>query len=199
MNRKPLCKMKSTEQLGVSNREEWRKWLEKNHTTKKEAWLIYYKTHTGKPSIPYDDSVEEALCFGWIDGIIKKLDDEKFARKFMPRRKNSHWSESNKKRAQKMIKEGRMTEAGMVLVREAKQRREWSKHPVEKRELAIPPFFKEALTKNKKASDYFDTLTPTYRRNFAGWVSSAKREETRMKRLAEALSYLEQSKKLPMK
>lgn len=166
---------------------------------KKEVWLIYYRTHTGKPSIPYDDSVEEALCFGWIDGIIKKLDDEKFTRKFIPRRKNSNWSESNKKRAQKMIKEGRMTGAGMALIREAKQRGEWPRHPVEKREVAIPPFFKDALAKNKEASDYFNALAPTYKRHFVGWVSSAKREETRLKRLTEALGYLEQNKKLPLK
>ena len=161
--------------------------------------MTYYKTHTGKPSIPYEDSVEEALCFGWIDGIIKKLDDEKFSRKFMPRKKNSRWSELNKKRAERMIREGRMTEAGMALIREAKQRGEWSRAPIKKRELEIPPFFNEALAKNKKALDYFNTLAPTYRRHFVGWVSSAKREETRMKRLAEALSYLEQNKKLPLK
>jgi len=199
MNRKPVCKMKSTDQLYVSSREEWRKWLEKNYSVKKEVWLIYYKTRTGKPSIPYDGSVEEALCFGWIDGILKKLDDEKFSRKFTPRRKNSRWSESNKKRVEKMIKEGRMTEAGMALIREAKQSGEWSRAPVDKRELEIPLFFKEALAKNKKASDYFNTLASTYQRHFVGWVSSAKRKETQMKRLAEALSYLEKNKKLPLK
>lgn len=185
--------------LYFRNRNEWRKWLEENHKKEKEVWLIYYRLHTGKPSIPYDDSVEEALCFGWIDGIIRKLDDEKFSRKFMPRRKNSRWSELNKKRAERMIREGRMTEAGTVLIREAKQTGEWSKAPPEKRELEIPPFFEEALAKNKKASDYFNTLASTYRRHFVGWVSSAKREETRTKRLAEALSYLEQNKKLPLK
>jgi uncharacterized protein YdeI (YjbR/CyaY-like superfamily) len=125
---------------------------------------------------------------------VKKHDDEEFCRKFMPRRKNSRWSEPNKKRAERMIREGRMTEAGMAFIREAKQSGEWSKAPIEKGELEIPPFFKEALAKNKKASDYFDTLAPTYRRHYVGWVSSAKRQETRMKRLAEALSYLEQNK-----
>jgi len=198
-NRRVVAETKSPEQLYVPSREEWRRWLEKNHSAKKEVWLIYYKAHTGKPSIPYDDSVEEALCFGWIDGVIKKLDDEKFGRRFMPRRKNSRWSESNKKRGERMIREGRMTEAGMALIREAKQSGEWSRAPVEKRELDIPPFFKEALAKNKKASDYFNTLASTHKRHFVGWVSNAKREETRIKRLAEALSYLEQNKKLPMK
>ncbi len=191
--------MESTEQFHATSREQWREWLEKNHSAKKEVWLIYYKIHTGKPSIPYDDSVEEALCFGWIDGVIKKLDDEKFVRKFMPRRKNSRWSELNKKRAERMIMEGRMTEAGMVRIREAKQSSEWFRAHPEKRQLEIPPFFNEALAKNKKASDYFNTLASTYKRPFVGWVSSAKREETRNRRLAEALSYLEQNKKLPLK
>jgi uncharacterized protein YdeI (YjbR/CyaY-like superfamily) len=191
--------MKSAEQVYAADREQWRAWLEKNHSAKREVWLIYHKTRTGKPSIPYDDSVEEALCFGWIDGIIKKLDDEKFGRKFMPRTKNSRWSELNKKRAEKMIREGKTTEAGMARIREAKQSSEWYRAPSERRELEIPLFFKEALVKNKKALDYFNTLAPTYRRHFVGWISSAKREETRVKRLEEALYYLEQNKKLPLK
>ena len=188
-----------TKELYVPNRTDWRKWLSKNYATEKEIWLIYYKKNSGRPSIPYEDSVEEALCFGWVDSIVKKMDDEKYVRKFTPRKDDSRWSESNKKRALRMIREGRMTEAGMALIQEAKQNGEWSKAPAEKRELEIPPFFKDALAKNKKATDYFNTLAPTYKRNFVGWVSSAKREETRMKRLAEALSYLEQNKKLPLK
>ena len=160
--------------------------------------MIYFKAHADRSSIPYDDSVEEALCFGWIDSIVKKLDDERFGRKFMPRRKGSRWSKQNKRRAEKIIREGKMTEAGLMLIREAKQSGDWFRIPVRKN-FEIPPFFKEALAKNKKASDYFNTLAPTYRRHFVGWVSSAKKMETRMKRLAEALSYMEQNKKLPLK
>jgi len=194
------CKMKCPgQQVIAASREQWREWLEKNHSVKKDVWLIYYKAHTGKHSIGYDESVEEALCFGWIDGIIKKLDEEKFGRKFMPRRKNSRWSELNKKRAERMIKEGKMTEAGMALIREAKQSGEWCRRHVDRRGLEIPAFFKEALAKNKKASEYFSTLASTYRWQFVGWVSSAKKEQTRIKRLAEALFYLEQNKKLPLK
>jgi uncharacterized protein YdeI (YjbR/CyaY-like superfamily) len=189
----------SAEQFHPVHREQWRAWLEKNHRAKKAVWLIYYKAHAGKPCISYDDSVEEALCFGWIDGTIKKLDDEKFSRKFTPRRKNSRWSKLNRQRAEKMIRDGRMTKIGMALIREAKRRGEWSKAPPERGALEIPPFFQEALAKNKKAQVYFNALAPTYRRHFVGWVSSAKREETRIKRLAEALSYLEQRRRLPLK
>jgi uncharacterized protein YdeI (YjbR/CyaY-like superfamily) len=191
--------MKAIEELYVTRREQWRAWLEKNYSTAKEVWLIYYKAHTGKPSIPYGDSVEEALCFGWIDGIIKKLDDERFGRKFMPRKIKSKWSESNKKRAEKMIRQRKMTEAGMIRIREAKESGEWSTVRVRSKELMIPLFFEETLTKNKKALEYFNSLAPSYKRNFVGWVSDAKQEKTRMKRLAEVISLLEQNKKLPLK
>jgi len=194
-----VCLMKAIEELYVTEREQWRAWLEKNYSTAKEVWLVYYKAHTGKPSIPYGDSVEEALCFGWIDGIIKKLDDERFGRKFMPRKIKSKWSESNKKRAEKMIRQRKMTEAGMVRIREAKESGEWSTVRVRSKELMIPLFFEETLAKNKKALECFNNLAPSYKRNFVGWVSDAKQEKTRMKRLAEVISLLEQNKKLPLK
>jgi len=119
--------MKITEKLHVTNRDEWLAWLRENHDTKKGVWLLHYKKHTGKPSIPYDDAIEEALCFGWIDSIIKKIDDEKFARRFTPRKGKSRWSELNKKRARKMMKAGKMTEAGIAKIREAKKSGEWFK------------------------------------------------------------------------
>lgn len=106
--------MEITKQLYVTDRDAWRAWLEKNYDTEKEIWLIYYKKHTGKPRIPYDDAVEEALCFGWIDSTVKRVDDEKFAQKFTPRKNKSNWSDLNKKRAKKMIREGRMTKAGFL-------------------------------------------------------------------------------------
>lgn len=108
--------MKMNKTLYVTNRDDWRAWLNKNHKTEKEVWLIYYKNHTGKPTIPYDVAVEEALCFGWIDSIVKRIDDERYMQKFTPRKTNSNWSELNKKRVKKMIKEGRMTEAGMAKI-----------------------------------------------------------------------------------
>jgi uncharacterized protein YdeI (YjbR/CyaY-like superfamily) len=110
-----------TEELYVANRDDWRAWLKENHDARKEVWLIYYKKQTGKPSISYDDSVEEALCFGWVDSIIKKIDDEKFARKFTPRTGKSTWSEANKKRVEKMIREGKMTETGLAKIRKSQR------------------------------------------------------------------------------
>ena len=119
--------MRSTKELYVMNREDWRAWLEQNHATEKEVWLLYYKKHTGKPTIPYDDAVEEALCFGWIDSLVKRIDDEKYTQKFTPRKNRSVWSESNKKRAKRTIKLGRMTGAGLHKIRAAKKSGEWYK------------------------------------------------------------------------
>jgi len=97
--------MKITETLYVTNRKDWRKWLVDNHKTKKEIWLIYYRVKSGKPRISYDDAVCEALCYGWIDGIIKKVNEESFAQRFSPRRPNSLFSQMNKERVRDLIKE----------------------------------------------------------------------------------------------
>lgn len=194
-----MGELKMVERLHFSNRNAWRAWLENNYATKKEIWLIYYKKHAGKTSIPYEDSVEEALCFGWIDGVIKRIDDEKCARKFIPRRSRSRWSESNKKRAERMISEGRMMEAGMAKVDEAKKSGEWFKSHVVPKNLLIPAFIEEALTKNKKAGENFNKLAESYKKLYVRWISSAKREETRLRRLEEAIDLLEHNKKLGLR
>jgi uncharacterized protein YdeI (YjbR/CyaY-like superfamily) len=104
--------MEIGETIYVITRDEFRKWLEKNHKIKKEIWLIQYKKATKKPSINYVEAVEEALCFGWIDSIEKSMDGERYATRFSPRRPKSNWTETNRERARKMIAQGRMTEAG---------------------------------------------------------------------------------------
>jgi uncharacterized protein YdeI (YjbR/CyaY-like superfamily) len=193
---------KMTEEVYVSNRADWRAWLMENHAAKKEVWLIYYKRHTSKPSISYDDSVEEALCFGWVDSIIMRIDDEKFARKFTPRTGRSRWSGANRERVEKMIREGKMTEAGLARVKKAKDNGEWFETPISaryKRELLIPTYLRDALAVNRKASDNFNRLAESYKRNFVGWIDSAKKEETRRKRLQEAISLLERNRKLGLK
>lgn len=187
------------EELYIANRNDWRAWLSKNHASEKDVWLIYCKKHTGKPSILYDESVEEALCFGWIDGIMKRVDAEKCARKFMPRKSRSKWAESNKKRAEKMIREGKMTEAGMAKIEDAKKNGEWFKSHVRPKELVVPVFIEEALRKNRKAYENFNGLAIGYKRMYVAWISSAKREETQKKRIAEAIGLLEQNKKLGLK
>jgi uncharacterized protein YdeI (YjbR/CyaY-like superfamily) len=190
-----------TKTLYVKNRDEWRAWLADHYESETEVWLIYYKKHTGQPRISYDHAVEEALCFGWIDSIVKRIDDEKFAQKFTPRRDYTRWSALNKRRVRKLIREGRMTEAELakidlsILDEEPKQARA---KPA-RGELEIPPFVKQALMASPKAWEYFQKLAPSYRRLYIGWIMHAKKEETRQRRLREAISLLEQNKKLGLK
>lgn len=105
-----------TTTLHAVTRAEWRAWLAENHASANEIWLVSYKTHTGRPKISYLEAVEEALCFGWIDGIAKSLDDERTGQRFSPRRPRSHWTELNKERARRLIAQGRMTPAGLAVL-----------------------------------------------------------------------------------
>jgi uncharacterized protein YdeI (YjbR/CyaY-like superfamily) len=188
--------LKTSKTLYVSNRDDWRAWLAKNHLAEKEVWLIYYKSHTGKPRIPYDDAVEEALCYGWIDSTIKRLDDEKYAQKFTPRNLKSNWSELNKRRAQKMIKEGRMTKAGLAkfeLAEEKKNKQEEDK-PIDKK-VVIPADLMKALSTNKKALENFKNFAPSYKKLYIRWILNAKRLETRAKRIKQTVKWSAENKK----
>ena len=186
-------------QLYVTNRDEWNMWLSEHHHTEREVWLVFFKKETKQPSIEYESAVEEALCFGWIDSVVKKIDDSKYARKFTPRKDKSNWSELNKKRAEKMIKEGRMTEFGLVKIETAKKSGNWAK--AERSDISFdpPPEFEQALAQNKKAKEHFVKLAPTYQKHYIGWIASAKRQETKQKRIKESISLLEKGKKLGLK
>jgi uncharacterized protein YdeI (YjbR/CyaY-like superfamily) len=184
--------------LYVTNRDEWRAWLAKHHASETEIWLIYYKKQSGQPRIPYNDAVEEALCFGWIDSLVKRIDDEQFAQKFTPRRDCTRWSALNKRRVRKLIKEGRMTKVGLAKI-DLSVLAEKPEPKPKNSELRLPRFVKQALVANSKAWKYFQSLAPSYRRNFIGWIMHAKKEETRQRRLREVVSLLEQNKKLGLK
>ena len=178
--------------LYLTNREEWRAWLTKNHQSETEVWLIYYKKHSGRPRIPYDHAVEEALCFGWIDSIVKRIDDERFAQKFTPRRDCTKWSAVNIRRLRKVIREGRMTQAGLAKIDLATLGKH--AHAKQTNDIGIPRFVKQALMANAKAWGNFRKLTPSRRTYYIDWIMDAKKEETRERRLREALLLLEQSK-----
>jgi uncharacterized protein YdeI (YjbR/CyaY-like superfamily) len=113
--------------LRMTTAEEWRAWLRANHAVEKEAWLIFYKKHTGISGVTFEEATEEALSFGWVDSIMKRIDDEKYALRYTPRRKGSAWSEGNKKLVARLIEQRRMTEAGLAKINEAKQSGEWNK------------------------------------------------------------------------
>jgi uncharacterized protein YdeI (YjbR/CyaY-like superfamily) len=186
--------------LSIEDRPEWRAWLSANHDKENEVWLVYHKKGTGKESISYNGSVEEALCFGWIDSIIKKLDETQYVRKFTPRKPDSNWSASNIKRVERMIAKGLMTEFGMHLVEAARRSGSWN-NPVQKPKLEfkLQPEFAEALVQNPKARETFEKLAPTHQNQYIGWIEVAKRQDTKTRRITESIRLLEQGKKLGLK
>lgn len=182
--------------LTFTTRQAWRAWLTRHHASAKVAWLVYFKGHTGKTSIPYEDSVEEALCFGWIDGIIQKLDDKRYCRRFGPRLPGSRWSALNKKRALKMIKQGRMAPPGM-----AKFRISGKPQGITSRTKTPPPppVFVKALQAHPKARENYDRLAPSYQRQYLFWIAAAKTKETLARRIEESVQRLILNQKLGMK
>ena len=163
-------------------RSQWRKWLEKNHSTTPGVWLIYYKKSSGKAKMVYNDAVEEALCFGWIDSTLKPLDDERFMQRFTPRKSKSGWSGLNKKRIAKMIIEGLMTKAGLEKIEGAKKDGSWeSLDHIDAIELPVD--FEKALSKNKKAKINFENFPQFAKKQFLYHINSAKTEATRKRRI----------------
>jgi uncharacterized protein YdeI (YjbR/CyaY-like superfamily) len=139
------------------------------------------------------------MCYGWIDSIIKKIDAERYARKITPRSDKSEWSQLNKKRANKMIKQGRMTDTGLAKIKTAKKTGLWDTDRRPRISLEIPPEFFKAMARNKKAKENFDKLAPTYRKHYIGWISVAKRPETKKRRIEESIALLERGKRLGLK
>lgn len=180
--------MQITKSFTPRNQRDWRRWLERNHDRAQEVWLVYFKPASGKSNLDYETSVEEALCFGWIDSLIQRIDDNQYARKFNPRHMDSQWSETNKRRVLKVIHEGRMTEAGMLKVTfdvgKVDVRRLKTKRPA----VEMPAKVEEALRSQPGVWDAFQKVTPSLKRNYILWLLDAKKPETferRLKRLIE--------------
>ena len=161
----------------AKNRLAWRAWLKKNHTTASEIWLIFYKKHTGKASVSYDEAVEEALCFGWVDSRARAIDADRYEQRFTPRKPTSVWAASNVERAKQMIAAGKMAAAGKAAFAGHEQR---IATPLP---TALSADLAQRFRKVKQAWKNFERFPRGYRRKAVGWVASAKREETRRKRL----------------
>ncbi len=189
---------KSSQRRCFQGREDWRAWLAENHAAAQEIWLIIRKKHTDKAGLTYIEALEEALCFGWIDGILKRIDDEKHTIRFTPRRRNSIWSEQNKRRVAKLIQAGRMTEAGLAKIKEAKANGQWEKAAAREDVTLVPPELTAALAGNAQAQASFEKLAPSYRKQFIYWISTAKREETREKRIKTTIKLLAANRRLGM-
>lgn len=174
--------------LYVTNRRAWRAWLAKNHARKKEIWLIYYKKHSGRPRIPYNDAVEEALCYGWIDSIIKSVDHDRTAQRFSPRRPKSFLSETNKERVRRLIKAKRMTRVGLEKI-QAQMNEEY----------AHAKDIIAALKRDAETWKHFQAFPDSYQRIRLGWIDAARhRPEIFRQRLRYFLKMTAQNKKFGM-
>jgi uncharacterized protein YdeI (YjbR/CyaY-like superfamily) len=192
--------MPSEKRFPATDREKWRAWLATNYSSETEIWVVFQKKHTGKLGMSYEESVEEALCFGWIDSIVKRLDENTYTRKFTPRINVENWSELNKKRVAKCIQDGRMTEIGLAKISYPDPGvHRAAGFPVRKttrKPLSVPGFMARGLRRNAKAWQYFNSLPPSHQRAYIQWVTMAKRDETRERRLAESIQLLGQKKRL---
>ncbi|MDY9924034.1 YdeI/OmpD-associated family protein [Methanobacterium sp.] len=168
------------------NREEWRWWLTEHHETSPGVWLIYYKKNSEKTGISYDDAVEEALSFGWIDSKVNTLDEERYMQVFTPRKPGSNWSKLNKQRIEKLMKKGLMNPRGLEKVEAAKKDGSWNfMDDIE--DLVVPEDLKNALNKDKIAFDNFEAFSGSVKKQVLYWIASAKKDETRIKRIEKTL------------
>ncbi|MHB8056233.1 MAG: YdeI/OmpD-associated family protein [Candidatus Aminicenantales bacterium] len=168
----------------------WRTWLENNHDTAKEIWLAYYKKNSGKTSLTYQEALEEALCFGWIDSIVRRIDAEKYGQRWTPRNKKSIWSAANKKRLDLLRKEGRLAPAGLRKIEAAKKNGSWKRlDGIERLDKGgVPPSdLIDALNRRPDVRETWDRLAPSRKKLWSWWVESAKRPETRTRRLAAVI------------
>ncbi|MDQ6698970.1 MAG: YdeI/OmpD-associated family protein [Acidobacteriota bacterium] len=183
-----------SEELDLRSRQQWRNWLQEHHHSESGIWLVFHKGHTPEESIRYDDAVEEALCFGWIDSLVKRLDDDRYARKFTPRKPDSRWSTINRRRYADLKERGLL--AGPGLERAPTERSGDAPRPSVS---AIPSYIEKGLRDDPRVWKFFDRLAPSCRRAYIGWIDSAKWEETKKKRLREAIGLLAAGKQLGLK
>jgi uncharacterized protein YdeI (YjbR/CyaY-like superfamily) len=176
--------------------DQWRKWLAAHHDSESEVWLVFHKRHTGVTSIAYLDALDEALCFGWVDSLVKRLDESRYARKFTPRKADSRWSAINRKRYAALKAGGRLKPAGII---RAPTDRSSGRPPRFPMPATTPRHIQLALRKHPAARRYFEGLAPSYRRKYVGWIESATREETKARRLKEAIRLLSAGQPLGLK
>lgn len=195
--------MRITKTLHVTDRKGWRSWLAKHHESESEIWLIYYKKISGKPRIPYDDAVEEAICFGWIDSTVKKIDKERYCQRYTPRNPRSMWSDANIIRLKKMLDNGSMTQAGLAKVPSEVMEAAVSgmiekKDRVIPKSLGTPEDLGNALAKNRQAQTNWGRFAPSHRKMYIYWILDAKRQETRQRRIAKVVEFARENRKTMM-
>jgi len=181
--------------IAFQSQKKWRAWLLKNYDSSSGAWLRLYKKDSGVKSINHDMALEEALCFGWIDGQAKSYDEQSYLQKFTPRRKGSIWSKRNTDNIERLIKERKMHPSGLAEVEKAKADGRWAKAYDSPANMKIPDDFLKELSKKPKAFKFFQTLNKTNTFAIAFRLQTAKKPETRLKRMKAIIEMLEQGKK----
>lgn len=189
-----MAKLDELKDFHPLEREEWRDWLAKNHDKSDGIWFVYFKKHTGKPRVDYDEAVEEALCFGWIDGLARGLDEDRSKLLFTPRKPKSVWSKPNKERVKKMIAAGAMTEIGLAKIEAAKADGSWDALNASDN-LEIAADLQKGFDRNKTAERNFHAFTPGVKKAILQWLNSAKRDETRRARIEKIVSMAAQNKR----
>lgn len=172
-----------TGSLEFENRDQWRRWLDKNHAIESEAWLILHKKKYRDQGLTLDEAIEEALCFGWIDGKLNRLDQKRYRLRFSPRITNSIWAMSNIRRVEKLIAEGKMTESGYQKIAQAKENGEWEAAIRREQVDKIPKALESTLRKTKGALSAYRSLPDSLKKQYIYWLQSAKREETKQRRI----------------
>ncbi len=179
--------MKPVDAVHFEDGPAWRKWLRKNHAREREVWLLIHKKSAGGQGIPYERAVEEAVCFGWIDGKLRRIDDRRHMIRFTPRKPGSVWSKSNRERAERMIQKRLMTRAGLESVRVAKKNGRWAEAYAPSEVPDMPEDLSSALRADERAAKNFGSFANSYKTTYVYWVLGAKREETRAKRIQEVV------------
>jgi len=173
--------------LYFESANRWRSWLAANYDKRSEAWLIIYKKDSGKANLTIESAVMEAMCFGWIDGKLKSIDSEKFILRYSPRKPKSPWSKINKDRAEVLIRDGKMTDAGTIKIEQAKANGMWDAAYTSRVKEEVPDDLKQSLMTDKKAWVNFSNFAVSYRNNYIGWINTTKTDTTRQKRIAEVV------------
>jgi uncharacterized protein YdeI (YjbR/CyaY-like superfamily) len=186
--------LKDLEHVTAADRAEWRAWLEANHAASPGVWLVLFKKGSGTPGVSYDEAVDECLCFGWIDSKVNSIDERRYKQLITPRKPGSGWSKINKAKVERLIAEGRMTAAGLAKIDAAKGDGSWTAlDAVES--LAVPDDLRAALDADEQATKYFAAFSASTRKHILAWIASAKRPETRLKRVARTVELAARNEK----
>jgi uncharacterized protein YdeI (YjbR/CyaY-like superfamily) len=184
--------LEEKELLYFKNAQEWREWLHDNHHSSKGVHLVFYRVASDKESMRWEDAVQVAICYGWIDSTVRKIDEERRKQMFTPRKDKSVWSKLNKTYIEKLISANLMHESGLKKMAIAKKNGSWeSLDAVES--LEMPKDLKSAFAKNKKALTNYNAFSPSYRKSYLYWLNQAKREETRASRITQIIRLCEQN------